>query len=68
MENYIPNITKFNKAENNISFTFEGREFYLILSLAEQSIKLHLKEVDSLLNYTSNVTLRHKEREAFQPL
>jgi hypothetical protein len=63
MENYISNITKLNKTENNISFTFEGRPYYLTLSLVEQSIKLQLKEVDSLLNYTANIIFSDMKKE-----
>jgi hypothetical protein len=63
MENYIPNITKLNKTKNNISFTFEGRPYNLTLSLVEQSIKLQLKEVDSLLNYTANIIFSDMKKE-----
>jgi hypothetical protein len=59
----MPNITKLNKAENNISFTFEGRRYYLILNLTEQNIKLQIKETDSLLNYTASMILSGMKKE-----
>jgi WD40 repeat protein len=63
MDNYIPNIKILNNTENNISLTFEGRPYYLILSLTEQSIKLQLKETNSLLNYNANIIFSDMKKE-----
>jgi WD40 repeat protein len=51
MDSYISNITNLNKAGNNISFTHEDIQYYLLITIPGESITLQLKEENSVINY-----------------
>jgi WD40 repeat protein len=63
MDSYISNITTLNKTENNFSFTYEGRLYYLKLSTLGNRITLKLKDENALIHFTANITLSEANKE-----
>jgi hypothetical protein len=63
MDSYISNITTLNKTENNISFIHGGSLYNLKLSTLGNRITLQLKEENSLIQYTANITLSEANQE-----
>jgi WD40 repeat protein len=63
MNGYVTNLTNIIKIENNISFKFEGKLYYLLLCKTEASIILQLKEVNSMVNYTANMMISELKQE-----
>jgi WD40 repeat protein len=63
MESYISNITNLKKTENNISFTHEGRQHCLTITISGDSITLQLKEANSVINYTGTMLLSEITKE-----
>jgi WD40 repeat protein len=63
MADYISNISKVIKTENNFSFVAEGKLYFLLLNMTSEYLYLQLKEDRSIISYTAILNLTDAKKE-----